>query len=58
MQFSRVTLSGSARLALYMGFLHYDIPPEEDLLQKQRSDVSQGAEQYHWVGGQLDKPHK
>jgi hypothetical protein len=51
MQFSRVTLSGSARLALYMGFLHYDIPSEEDLLQKQRSDVSQGAEQYHWVGG-------
>jgi hypothetical protein len=40
---SQVTLNGSACLALYNSFLYYDIPSEKDLLQKQRSDINQGA---------------
>ena len=46
MHFSRVTLNVSACLALYNSFLYYDIPSEKDLLQKQRSDISQGARKH------------
>jgi len=46
MHFSRVALNVSACLALYNSSLYYDIPSVKDLLQKQRSDISEGARKH------------